>query len=151
MSTGDRGQFIERLSTAARRIAAGDYAVSDELDALAADPGAPPDLAALAETFTLMAVKVEAREFQLASAVEDLKEARRRLEALMRRLEAENRTLKANAEQLRIVVDHEESEREVAEIADSDYFQELMQKARDLRAAPGGPHATTRFLRRPRP
>lgn len=133
MSASDRRTFVESLRAAADEIAAGNYAVSDRLDALAADPSAPADLAALARTFTLMAVKVEAREFQLASAVEDLKEARRRLEALSRRLADENRMLKANAEQLRIVVDHAESEREVADIASTDYFQDLARKARELR------------------
>ncbi len=146
-----RDLLVARLKDAAHAVASGDYAVGDTLDALAEEAGVPADLADLARTFALMAVKVEAREFQLSNTVEDLKEARRRLEALSRRLDEENRTLKANAEQLRIVVDHEDSAREIAEIESSDYFQGLVREARRLRRPDGEGDGGGPRPARPRP
>lgn len=144
MATGgdpkDPFDHLAAIRAAANEIAHGNYAVSQELDRITSSPDVPAEVQALAEAVNFMALKVEAREFQLSGLVDDLKEANRRVAALADRLANENRLLKAGAEQMRIVIDHDESDREVEEIASSDYFRTLRDKARTLRGegtAPG--------------
>ena len=88
----------------------------------------------------MMVVRIEAREFHLSGVIDDLTEARRRLEDARLRLERENGTLRAEVSELRIHVDRDKKDREVETIAESDYFKaKMMLAAQGLpKSAPDG-------------
>ncbi|MBF0373703.1 MAG: HD-GYP domain-containing protein [Alphaproteobacteria bacterium] len=66
---------IRRLAELAERIAMGHQEDVETLLAMAGDPALPPQLAALAEAFGMLAVNVEARKFHLELLVRDLLDA----------------------------------------------------------------------------
>ena len=114
------------LASLCREVSAGNYARADELFSLTAPEGHPALIAGLAESFGLMMVSVEAREFSLRQALEELEEARKKLAE-------ENVVLKKRLTQLTVEIDQSQKEREVCEITESEYFKKLSQKARALR------------------
>ena len=83
-------ELFEMLNQACRKIASGHYDQKDaeRLFELAKRERYPSLLADLAEAFGMMMVKVEAREFSLKQALDDLERAKHELEA---RLSCENR------------------------------------------------------------
>jgi len=96
---------VERISRAALDVEAGEF----EPQSLAAIEDRQDELGKLAQTFTRMAVEVQAREKRLRQQVEAL----------------------------RIEIDEQKKEREVAEITESDYFVGLQEKAREIRRRRG--------------
>ena len=81
--------LFEMLNSACKRIAAGQYEKSDadRLFEFAKKERYPSLLAELAESFGMMLVKVEAREFRLSQIIEELEEAKAKLEAYSKGLE----------------------------------------------------------------
>ncbi len=94
---------IRRLTAAVEAMERGDI-TEDEINRLSGNEGRD-EVAALSRVFAKMAAEVKAREAKLKKQVEEM----------------------------RIEIDHSKKERQVAEITDTDYFQNLKQKAREMR------------------
>ncbi|MGX1096067.1 hypothetical protein [Amorphus sp. MBR-141] len=129
----DLTESLGRLRELSQKVAHGDYDVFEDIAALTTAEAAPA-VHELAEAFGMMVVRIEAREFHLSGVIDDLTEARRRLEDARQRLERENGTLRAEVSELRIHVDRDKKDREVETIAESDYFKDLQKRARSMRA-----------------
>jgi hypothetical protein len=81
--------LFEMLNSSCKKIASGKY---DKLEAeklfeLAKKGRYPSFLAGLAESFGMMLVKVEAREFRLKQTIEELEETKAKLEEYSQALE----------------------------------------------------------------
>lgn len=100
---------VERMAALASRIATADLQEA-EPRSLDADARRPDELGQLARVFQKMATEVYAREQRLRQQVQELK----------------------------ISVDEKRKAREVAEITETDYFQELQRKALTLRQRSSG-------------
>lgn len=133
MSDAASTTVFESLATTCEAIARGNFEDMEGLFEIVADDALPADIRGLAETFASMVVQVEAREFHAAQLIADLKETQRQLEAAQKKLKSENTDLRQRLKTLEVEYDRSEASREVAEIADSDYFQELQQRAKSLR------------------
>ena len=81
--------LFEMLNSTCKKIAAGQYKKSDadRLFELAKKGRYPGLLAELAESFGMMLVKVEAREFERSQIIEELEEAKAKLEDYSQGLE----------------------------------------------------------------
>jgi vacuolar-type H+-ATPase subunit I/STV1 len=81
--------LFEMLNSACKKIAAGQYEKSDadKLFEFAKKERYPVLLAELAESFGMMLVKVEAREFERSQIIEELEEAKAKLEDYSQGLE----------------------------------------------------------------
>ena len=81
--------LFEMLNSSCKKIAAGKYekADADKLFELAKKGRYPSLLAELAESFGMMLVKVEAREFELSKIIEELEMAKAKLEDYSQGLE----------------------------------------------------------------
>jgi vacuolar-type H+-ATPase subunit I/STV1 len=81
--------LFEMLNSTSKKIAAGQYEKSDadRLFEFAKKGRYPSLLAELAESFGMMLVKVEAREFERSQMIEELKEAKTKLEDYSQGLE----------------------------------------------------------------
>lgn len=130
----DHGQFLVQLQDLCQAIAQGRYDGLDSLFALTGDADAPEEIRDLAEAFGSMVVQIEAREFRLSDTLLALKESNRKLEEAQKRLATENMTLRSEVHRLKIEIDQSRKEAEVAEIADTEYFQTLQSRARTMRA-----------------
>ncbi|MCK9908464.1 hypothetical protein MXD81_04950 [Microbacteriaceae bacterium K1510] len=130
----DADRFLPALKNVCERVARGDYTELDDLFALAESSDAPAVVRELAEAFGSMAVQVEGREFHLSQLLEQLGEANRQLEEAHRKLASENVVLRDQVQRMQITIDQTRKEREVTEIVESDYFQTLQSRARDMRA-----------------
>jgi len=136
METGGQAppdSWLATLGSLCEDIAAGRYTRVDALMAMTGDAGLPEAARRLAEAFGLMLVQVEAREFRLSGLVDELGAAKQRLQARNLRLEDDNRSLADEVARLRIRIDVLSRDREVAEIAHSDYFLELQARIGALR------------------
>jgi sigma-B regulation protein RsbU (phosphoserine phosphatase) len=96
-----------KLSNAAQLLESGQ--LSDDQIATLRESKGRDEVASLMRVFAGMAVQVRAREERLRQQVQDL----------------------------RIEIDHSKKERQVAEITETDYFQELQGKVRQLRVGQG--------------
>ncbi len=83
--------LFEILTSTCKRIASGKFEPSDseKLFELSKKGRYPSFLADLAESFGMMLVKFEAREFQLNETIETLEEAKAKLEEYSNKLEQE--------------------------------------------------------------
>jgi hypothetical protein len=81
--------LFEMLNSCCKKISSGKYdkSDSDRLFELSKKGRYPGILAELAESFGMMLVKVEAREFERSQMIEELEEAKGKLEEYARRLE----------------------------------------------------------------
>jgi vacuolar-type H+-ATPase subunit I/STV1 len=81
--------LFEILNSACKKIAAGQYEKSDadRLFELAKKERYPSLLAELAESFGMMLVKVEAREFERSQIIEELEKTKAKLEDYSQGLE----------------------------------------------------------------
>ncbi len=95
------------ITAAARAMEKGEIS-DEEISRLSRNQG-QDEVAALSRVFAKMAAEVKARETKLKKQVEELK----------------------------IEIDHSKKARQVAEITDTDYFQNLKQKAKELREKKG--------------
>jgi hypothetical protein len=141
VTEGEKKSAIASLAAVCEAIAGGQFEVMDDLFEIVSDNDRPPDIRALAEAFAAMVVQVEAREFHANQLIADLKETQRQLEAAQQELRRENVDLKQRLKKLDVKYDEQEASREVLEIADSDYFRELQQRAKSMRTRfkPGQP------------
>ena len=126
---------IGTLSGLCQEVAHGEYGRVDQIFGLTdeTDKDLTPDLVALAEAFGMMVVQVEAREFRLTGLIDDLKETQRQLEIAQAKLAKENETLKKQVVELSIEIDQKKKDRQVSEITETDYFQDLQRQAEALR------------------
>lgn len=91
------------------------------------------------ERLTDAAAAVESNTFDPASIVavsarsDALGRLARVFQTMAHEVRAREQRLRQQVQELRIEIDHAKKAREVAEITESDYFQELQRKARDLR------------------
>jgi hypothetical protein len=83
--------LFEMLNTCCKKIASGKYdrADSERLFELSKKGRYPSILAELAESFGMMLVKVEAREFERVEIIEELETAKSKLEDYSKKLEKE--------------------------------------------------------------
>lgn len=125
---------IDKLSATCDAIANGRFEDIEALFDIVSDPALPEDIRALAETFASMVVQIEAREFHASQLIADLKETQRQLEAAQKKLKAENVDLRQRLKKLDVQYDEAQASQEVTEIAESDYFRELQQRAKSLRS-----------------
>lgn len=132
--TDDPDQFLIALKSVCGRIAMGNYAELDELFALTDSPVTPPVVRDLAEAFASMAVQVEGREFHLSQLLEQLGETNRQLDEAQRKVASENVVLRHQVQRMQIEIDQTRKDREVSEIVDTDYFQNLQTRAREMRS-----------------
>ncbi len=92
---------------------------------------------------THAATTVEAGTFSLeglapvATRDDELGQLARVFQKMGREVQTRELQLKQQVRQLRIEIDHATKERQVAEITETDYFQQLQQKAQDLRRRKG--------------
>jgi hypothetical protein len=126
-------QLLERLKFVCERVAEGHYGDLDDLFTMTAASDIPLVISDLAETFAGMAVQVEAREFRLTEMLAELNEANRQLAEAHRQIASENEVLRDQVQRLRIEIDVGRRDKEVSEIAESDYFQTLRTRAREIR------------------
>ncbi|WP_319531165.1 hypothetical protein [uncultured Cohaesibacter sp.] len=124
---------FEGLTTACEAIASGQFDAVDALYDVIADETIASEIRDLAESFSSMVVQVEAREFHANQLIDDLKETQRKLEATQRKLKSENTGLRAKLKKLDVTYDEEQADQEIEEIAESEYFQNLQARARQLR------------------
>ena len=125
---------LERLKYVCERIAGGRYEDLDDLFDMTAAEDLPRVVNDLAEAFASMAVQVEAREFRLTEMLADLNEAHRQLGVAHQKVSSENLDLRSEVQRLRIEIDYGRRDKEVSEIAETDYFQTLRARARDMRS-----------------
>jgi predicted transcriptional regulator len=130
----DADRFLEALKGVCERVTRGDYADLDDLFALTEQTGAPQVVRELAEAFASMAVQVEGREFHLSQLLQELGETNRQLDDAQRRLSSENVTLRDQMQRMQVEIDQGRKDREVSEIIETDYFQTLQSRAREMRS-----------------
>lgn len=122
------------LTATCEAISQGQFENMDLLFGIVADETLPVDIRDLAETFAGMVVQIEAREFHANQLIDELKETQRQLETAQQALKSENTDLKQRLKQLDVTFDEQQAEQEIREIADSDYFRDLQQRAKSLRS-----------------
>jgi hypothetical protein len=115
-------------------VAEGHYDDLDALFTMTSAPHLPAVVHDLAEAFASMAVQVEAREFRLTEMLADLNEANRQLAEAHKKIASENEVLRDQVQRLRIEIDTSRRDKEVSEIAETDYFQTLRSRAQEMRA-----------------
>ena len=133
MTDQEAHSAIEGLAAICDAIAGGRFEDVERLFGIVSDAEIPEDIRALAETFTSMVVQIEAREFHASQLIAELQETQRQLEAAQKRLKQENTDLRFRLRKLEVRYDEAQASREVSEIAESDYFRELQQRAKSMR------------------
>ena len=88
--------LLDRLIAVAEDLSKGHYGQYDDIFELTKSGDYPPLIARFAESFGMMAVKVEAREFRLEQMIEELRSTEAQLRAAREQLARENSTLKKN-------------------------------------------------------
>lgn len=129
----DRRRAMGSLVSTCEAIARGQFDDMEQLFTILADEALPADLHELAETFAGMVVQIEAREFHANQLIDELRETQRRLEAAEQALRRENKDLKQRLKKLEVQFAPEQAEQEIREIAESEYFLDLQQRAKSLR------------------
>lgn len=125
--------YLTRLAAVSQELAAGDFGNVEKLFSMTGASDLPGEAAELAESFGMMFVKLEAREFQLQNTIEELRETQRQLEAAHQQLARENVDLKQRIADMKVEIDEAKRAEHVSEIVDSDYFRDLQARARQMR------------------
>ncbi len=89
-------QLLQRLIVVTEELAHGRFGQYNDLFELTKDSQYPPLVARLAESFGMMAVKVEAREYHLEQTIDELQQTEQQLRSAREQLVRENSTLKKN-------------------------------------------------------
>ncbi|MBW1705947.1 MAG: sigma-54-dependent Fis family transcriptional regulator [Deltaproteobacteria bacterium] len=89
-------RLLEHLMKLAEQVSRGRYGKPEEIFELTKTGSYPERIVELAESFGMMIVKVEAREYQLQQTIEDLKKANSELDAARKQLAHENVNLRHN-------------------------------------------------------
>lgn len=134
MANNKQRKAMVSLGSTCEAIAQGRFEDMEQLFGIVADETLPVDIRDLAETFAGMVVQVEAREFHANQLIDELKETQRQLEAAQNALRKENTDLRQRLKKLDVKFDEEQAEHEIREIADSEYFRDLQQRAKSLRS-----------------
>jgi transcriptional regulator with PAS, ATPase and Fis domain len=87
-------ELMQKLIDLSEDIAKGCFERHQELFELTKSGNYPDDICRLAESFGMMMVKVEAREYRLSQIIDDLERARDELSAARQQLARENQVLK---------------------------------------------------------
>ncbi len=87
-------EFIDLLIHITEAISQGDYNRAQELFELTKEGEYPPEISSLAESFGMMLVKIEAREFHLKETIKELQRTKAELEVARQRLALENKGLR---------------------------------------------------------
>ena len=127
-------EILEQFILMCKEFAAGNYDKVDSLLELTKEQEQPTLIAEMAESFSMMIVQVEAREFRLEQIIEDLERTKEELEIAKKKLAIENVKLKNEVHKLHIEIDHSQKTKDVVEITETDYFKYLEKKARGLKA-----------------
>lgn len=133
MTQPGKKSAIESLAATCEAIAKGRFEEVDDLFDIVSDETASQDIRGLAEIFAGMVVQIEAREFHANQLITDLRETQRQLEAAQQRLKRENTDLRHRLRKMEVEYDQTQAHAEVSEIAESDYFRELQQRAKTMR------------------
>lgn len=88
--------LLDRLIAVTEELSQGRFGQYDDLFELTKSGQYPPHIARFAESFGMMAVKIEAREFSLEQMLEQLRKSEAQLQAAREQLARENTTLKKN-------------------------------------------------------
>jgi transcriptional regulator with PAS, ATPase and Fis domain len=96
MDSQETRGLIDRLIQLCDEVAQGHYENAHDLFELTKTRHYPDPVTKLAESFGMMLVKVEAREYRLETLVEELTKTKEQLEEASRKLQAENIHLKAH-------------------------------------------------------
>ena len=88
--------LLDRLIAVTEEIAQGRFGQYDDIFELTKSGQYPPLIARFAESFGMMAVKVEAREFRLEQMIEELRSTEAQLRTAREQLARENSSLKKN-------------------------------------------------------
>ncbi len=94
MKTGNQQELFRHLIILCKEVSEGEYRDMGEIFELTKERIYPPPIAELAESFGMMAVRLEAREYLLEEVITDLKKSRQELEAAKEALARENLYLK---------------------------------------------------------
>jgi transcriptional regulator with PAS, ATPase and Fis domain len=89
-------QLLDRLIAVAEELSQGRFGQYDDIFELTKGGQYPPLIARFAESFGMMAVKIEAREFRLEQMIEELRSTEAQLRVAQEQLARENSTLKKN-------------------------------------------------------
>ncbi|SJZ98578.1 regulatory protein, Fis family [Trichlorobacter thiogenes] len=89
-------QLLDRLIAVTEELSQGRFGQYDDIFELTKSGQYPPLIARFAESFGMMAVKVEAREYRLEQMIEELRSTEAQLRAAREQLARENSTLKKN-------------------------------------------------------
>ncbi len=107
MKSGGSEQLLERLIVLCKDISAGRFKRAENLFELTKQGKYPHPISDLAESFGMMMVKVEAREYRLEQMIEELKKAHAEISSAKDRLSRENirlrQTLKDSLGNIRIL------------------------------------------------
>jgi Mg2+ and Co2+ transporter CorA len=133
LMTAEIDHVLDNLKRVCERIASGQYDDLDDLFAMTSASDLPLVVNELAEAFASMTVQVEAREFRLTEMLAELNEANRQLAEAHRQISSENEVLRDQVQRMRIEIDVSRRDREVSEIAGTDYFQTLRSRAQEMR------------------
>lgn len=115
-----------QLRTICLAIAKGDYSRVKELEEFTVEGRYSKIVTDLAESFSFMLLKLEAREHKLEKMVEELKKAKARLKN-------QNSSLKERITTLKIDIDTIKKSMEVRKITETAFFKELKRKSKKLR------------------
>jgi PAS domain S-box-containing protein len=126
-------EVLEQLIVLCKEFAAGNYDKVNDLVELTKEQEQPRLVADLAESFSMMILKIETREFRLEQIIEDLEKTKEELEIAKKKLALENIELKNELRKVRIEIDHSQKAKDVAEITETEYFKYLQKKAKDLK------------------
>jgi DNA repair exonuclease SbcCD ATPase subunit len=85
--------LLQKLTGLTKQISRGNYAQAKNLFELTATSAYPKPISELAESFGMMIVNIESREFKLEQLIEDLERSCKELSAVKKKLEAFNKTL----------------------------------------------------------
>ena len=96
MSNNPLDHLLDRLIAVTEELSQGRFGQYDDLFELTKSGQYPPLVARLAESFGMMAVKIEGREFHLEKLIEELRSTEIQLRAAREQLTRENSTLKRN-------------------------------------------------------
>jgi len=96
MSDSKVNQLLDRLIAVTEEISKGRFGQYDDIFELTKSGQYPPLIARFAESFGMMAVKVEAREYRLEQIIEELRATELQLRTAREQLARENSSLKKN-------------------------------------------------------
>jgi predicted nucleic acid-binding Zn-ribbon protein len=112
-------KLLKDIRDICRAIAKGNYDYIGQLEELTIHGRHPREITDLAESFSMMLVKIQAHEYQLEKALNELKE--------------KHTHLKDQVHTLKIDIDKMKKASTVAQITQSAFFKEIKEKAKGRR------------------